>query len=143
MKILHSLHALFTIVMFRYRPLARVWAMLLILVNVGSLFFLDTIYGQVALAAVAVGIVIMVAIQMKRGFVRLLGVGHILWFAMLPWMFSQLPTVDGDSNLYRWLIALIAFNSVSLVIDTVDVVRYCRGERQPHYSLDDLHPGSP
>ena len=39
----------------RFRPLARVWAAFLILVNLGALLFIDTLYGQVALAAVLAG----------------------------------------------------------------------------------------
>ena len=137
MMVFQSLYELLTIVLFRFRLLPRVWAILLILVNAGSLLFLDTHYGQAALVAVTVGVVIMTIIHMRVGFVRLLGIGHLLWIPMLPWMISQLPTVNHDSSLYLWMVVLIGFNSVSLVIDTIDVVRFLRGEREPHYRL---HP---
>ena len=36
-------------------------------------------------------VVIMVVIYSRLGFVRLLGIGHILWIPMLPWMIWELP----------------------------------------------------
>ena len=41
-----------------------------------ALLFLDTVYGRVALAAIAVGLIIMICIHARLGFVRLLGLGH-------------------------------------------------------------------
>ena len=137
MNVFNSLYQLLTITLFRFQPLARIWAILLALVNAAALFFLDTVYGQVALAAMVVGVVVMTVIHLRLGFVRLLGLGHILWLPMLPWMLGRLSTIESGSPLYAWLVLLIAFNSVSLVIDTLDVVRFLRGERQPHYRLTD------
>jgi len=105
----------------------------LILVNPGSLFFLDTVYGQMNLAAVGIGIALMAAIYLKMGFVRLLGIGHILWIPMIACFLTNLPDETQQPALYSWVILLIVFNTLSLIIDAVDLLRYLRGEREPHY----------
>lgn len=120
------------IVLLRFRPLARVWAVLLILVNLASLAFIDTIYAQLNLAAVLLGIGGMIFIHMRLGFVRLLGIGHLLWVPMLPWFAFNLPD-RADTWLYFWVLVLMVTNCISLIIDSMDVARWLRGERQPHY----------
>ena len=114
--------------------LPRIWAILLVAVNAVALLFLHTIYGKVALVAICAALGVMVVIHAKLGFVRLLGIGHIFWVPMLIWFAMNLPDKTSDSALYYWVIVLMVMNTISLVIDTIDVVRYLRGERQPHYT---------
>jgi hypothetical protein len=121
------------IVLFRFAPLPRIWAICLIAVNLGALFFLDTFYGRVALLVALAGIAVMMVIYTRLGFVRLLGIGHVFWVPMLIWFASSLPDRQTDPALYWWVVVLIGFNAVSLVIDAADVARYLRGERAPHY----------
>ena len=121
------------IVLFRFAPLPRVWAICLILVNLGSLFFLDTFYAQMNLIAIGAGIAVMIAIYLRLGFVRLLGIGHVLWIPMIGYFLMNLPDSISQPGLYTWVVILIACNSVSLVIDAIDVSRFLRGEREPHY----------
>ncbi|MEX0350781.1 MAG: hypothetical protein AB3N15_15270 [Paracoccaceae bacterium] len=121
------------IVLLRFAPLPRVWAICLIAVNLGALFFLGTYYGRVALLAALAGVAVMIVIYSRLGFVRLLGIGHVFWIPMLIWFASDLPSQQTNPDLYWWVIALMAFNSLSLIIDAVDVLRYLRGERAPHY----------
>lgn len=45
----------------------------------------------------------------------------------------DLPDKQTDPLLYYWVLNLIAFNSVSLVIDAIDVIRFAASERSPHY----------
>lgn len=121
------------IVLLRFRPLPRIWAICLIAVNLGALFFLDTSYGKVALLAALMGIAVMIVIYTRLGFVRLLGIGHVFWIPMLIWFVSAMPDRQADPALYWWVVMLIAFNATSLIVDAADVIRYLRGERAPHY----------
>ena len=134
MRALNSAKALFGVVLLRFRILPRIWAILLVLVNAASVFFLDTIYGQAALAAVVFGVLVMITIHMRLGFVRLLGIGHVLWIPMLIWFAVKIPMIVDGAALRNWMTLLIVFNSISLVIDAIDVIRYFRGERAPHYA---------
>ncbi|MGI9378459.1 MAG: hypothetical protein ACR2OW_02325 [Methyloligellaceae bacterium] len=121
------------ILLFRFRAMPRAWVIVLIIVNLGSLFFLDTQYGQINLLAVLAGMIVMVVIYARLGFVRLLGIGHIFWLPMLVWFLSDLPDQEHDPMLFYWVLCLILFNSLSLVIDAIDVVRFVGGDRKPYY----------
>lgn len=134
MKIVKAILELAGIVLLRFRLPARLWAILLIVLNAASLFFINTIYGQVAFASVLIAVVIMTAIYLKCGFVRLLGIGHILWIPMIPWLVLNLPGRSESPLLYDWVVCLIAGNSISLVIDTIDLARFLKGDRDPHYT---------
>ena len=122
------------IVLFRFHVVPRIWAVLLMLVNGGALLFIHTSYGQIALVAVCAAVLAMSIIYARLGFVRLLGVGHVFWIPMLIWFAMDLPDRTAQPWLYHWVICLLVCNSISLVIDTIDMVRFIRGERQPHYS---------
>lgn len=122
------------IVMLRFAPISRVWATLVIAVNAVAIAFVHTIYGQVALISVGVGIIVMAWIQARLGFVRLLGIGHFLWIPMLPWLALELQNLESNTWLYRWLLCLLVINSICLLIDAVDVTRFLAGDRNPHYT---------
>ena len=125
------------IVLLRFRAVPRAWVIVLILVNLGSLLFLHTHYGLANLLAVLAGIIIMALIYGRLGFVRLLGIGHISWVPMLAWFLLDLPDKSQDPALYYWVLSLILFNSISLVIDTIDVLRFLGGDREPYYHWKD------
>ena len=134
MIIIRALLELLGVVFLRFRLLVRLWAIILVAVNGAAVFFLDTIYGEITLAAVVIGISIMTVIYAHCGYVRLLGIGHILWIPIILYFLCHLPSESEITALSYWLYALIVCNSISLVIDTCDVVRYVRGDRKPHYT---------
>lgn len=108
------------------------WVAVLLAVNgAAPLFFLDTIEGQVVLGLALAGMVIQLVIFQARGFVRLLGLGHFSWLAMLPWLALRLDGATEGGALATWIVAVLAVNGASLLIDIADVVRYLRGERAP------------
>jgi len=106
------------------------WVMLLVVVNVViSLFYLTTIEAQVVLGAALIGAIIQTAIFSTKGFVRLLGIGHILWIPMVFWLWSRIGLAAPGSFFQSWLIAVMVLDTISLVIDATDVIRYWNGER--------------
>lgn len=123
------------VVAFRFPPVVRAWALLVALMNVVSVFFLDSLEGRVVLLALLAALGIMALTYQRFGFVRLLGIGHVTWFAMLPWLYVRLPQTESNPLLHRWLIVLIAVNTVCLIVDVVDVARFFAGDQNPHYSL--------
>ena len=110
----------------------QVWMVLLVSVNlVVPFFFLGTPEAIVVLVAAGIGMVIMMMIFAKMGYVKLLGVGHIPWFFTVPWLGLRLGETPVSGFFFYWLLAVVVLDSISLVIDTVDVVKYCKGEREP------------
>lgn len=129
---MHLLEVLW-IPLFRFKPIQRVWAILLIGTNCGALLFVQSNYAQIAILAAVAGAITMMVIYASHGFVRLLGIGHIFWIPMLPYFVTHMPDPTSNPSLYMWMTVLIATNCISLVIDAIDLTRFFRGEREPHY----------
>jgi len=110
----------------------NLWVMVLGVVNLaGGIYFFDSLEGKLALISILGAMVIMQVIFSKFGFVRLLGLGHIIfWVPFVSWcVFRILEWNSLGFNFRIWLCAVIMLNSISLAIDFVDVWRYHRGER--------------
>ena len=113
------------------------WMGLLIGVNmVVPLYFIRTLEAKVVLAAMICGLLIMTAVFGAKGFVRLLGIGHIAWVPMIPWLINRLDNTTFQSFFGYWLAAIIILNFLSLIIDGIDVLRYIKGERGPYLTLN-------
>jgi hypothetical protein len=108
------------------------WLGLLGLVNLGGgLVYLGTVEGRVVLGTFLVAALLLMGLHARLGFVRLLGLGHFVWFPLISWLFTRLDAAPPGSALRAWLWAVIVLDAASLAIDTVDVARYLRGERTP------------
>jgi len=115
----------------------QVWMVLLVLANmVLPLVFLGTPEATVVLAGAMISMSIMLILFAKFGFVRLLGLGHTPWLFMVPWLWLQLGQSTQSGPFYYWLLSVIVLDSISLVVDAVDVVRYWAGERQASIKIN-------
>ncbi len=109
----------------------RLWMMLLLSANlVAPLFFLDRPEAQIVLVALVASMVLMTILTGLTGFTRLLGAGHIFWIPLVVWLWSRLDQIPADDAFGVWARALIVLNTISLLIDVVDVVRYAAGDRE-------------
>jgi hypothetical protein len=106
------------------------WVAVLFVTNMGAVVFLPRVEAWVVLGGLGLGALFQMGIFARVGFVRLLGLGHAHWFAMVPWLLSRLDAI-AEPAMYRWVVAVVVLCGLSLAIDTVDVVRYLRGERAP------------
>ena len=110
-----------------------VWLGLLLAVNVvGPIYFFEALEAKVVLVAFLASVGLMTAIFAAKGFVRLLGIGHIFWVPMVPWLWIRLDQVGPGEPIGYWITAVIILDSISLIIDGIDVLRYLKGERQPY-----------
>ncbi|PCI39628.1 MAG: hypothetical protein COB53_02905 [Elusimicrobia bacterium] len=116
---------------FKMKPHWVVFVHLMLIVNIAvPLFFWSALEAKVVFAAIMVNAGFMMALHAKLGFVRLLGLGHILWLPMLPWLYLRICGLP-SGNLKYWLSALIVINGFAVVVDIIDVIRYISGERAP------------
>lgn len=119
------------------------WVGLLATANMVGLFFLGSWEARVVLAAFVLAAAIQMAIFRVKGFVRLLGIGHIIpWVPMLVWLIPRLREIGTDSALGKWLLAVIVLDGLSLIIDFVDVGRYLMGDRTPSLTMADVESTS-
>ena len=130
---LKSVLEIFGVVFLRFRPLPRLWNVWLVGVNLTCLCFIQHVEAQVVLATTGIAVMLQAAIHRKIGFTRLLGITHILWIPMFLWMATRLASISEHTDLQAWLTVLFMTNLMSLLVDTLDVSRFLRGERAPHY----------
>ena len=124
---------LFGVVYLRFRPVPRLWCVWLVGVNAACLLHITHVEAQAVLAVTAIAVAAQTVIYRRIGFTRILGTTHILWIPLFAWLATRLDTIASDPGLARWLLLLLATNAVSLVVDTIDALRFVRGERAPHY----------
>ncbi len=108
----------------------QLWLMVLLAANMmGPLFFLHHLEAQVVLATFFASVTLTTWLTGRFGFTRIIGLGHILWVPMLAFLFTRVGDIPAGDAFGIWMRAIIVLNSVSLVIDAVDVIRYIAGDR--------------
>ena len=85
------------------------------------------------LAVSAIAVAGQTAIYQRTGFTRILRCDPYLVGANVSWMVTRLDAITSEPGLANWLLLLFVTNLVSLVVDTIDAIRFLRGERAPHY----------
>jgi hypothetical protein len=107
----------------------RLWLMLLMAVNLFvPALYLQRSEARIVLLTFLASFLLMVLITRVSGFTRLLGLGHVLWVPLVPFLLSRLDQIVVGDAYGVWIGSVIALNSISLVLDSVDVVRFARGE---------------
>jgi hypothetical protein len=124
---------LFGVVLLQFRPLPRMWGVWLVAVNLACLLLITHVEAQVVLATTVVAVAAQTLIYQRIGFTRILGSTHILWLPMFAWMATRLDAITSVPKLADWLAVLLITNLVSAAVDTIDAIRFLRGERAPHY----------
>ena len=113
----------------------KFWLGWMILVNlvVSSFYFRRNQEARLILFSFLTQGVIILVIADTLGYVRLLGIAHvILWTPLMVYLFKRVTKVRHDQLYFKYLITVIVTDCLSLVIDYVDVGRYVLGERQPY-----------
>ena len=114
-----------------------VWVALLMTVNMAvPIFFIHQLEAQVVLATMIASAALMMAIFQHKGFVRLLGLGHVLWIPMIFWLSERIDFASVPTWFDQWILSVIVLNGLSLLIDGVDVIHYAKGDRAPTLTLD-------
>ena len=109
----------------------QLWVMLLVAANLAiPMFFIQHLESQVVLGTVLTSMVLMVWATGQFGFTRIVGAGHFVWIPMLAYLFTRLGDIPANDGFGIWIRAIFVLNGVSLVIDTVDAIRYVAGERR-------------
>lgn len=114
----------------------KLWLGALMTVNaVVPLLFLERFEARVVLLVFLASFLLMSWLTARSGFTRLLGLGHVLWIPLVAFLAAQLDAVTRGEPYRLWMLSVIVLNSISLVMDVVDVVRFARGDREELVSL--------
>lgn len=106
------------------------WIFWLILVNTASVVFVRRLEARWVLAAWVSNAVLMNLLYAQLGYVRLLGLSHVIfWTPLLVYLYRRRGEWAGAGAYGAWLKVLVFTDAASLLIDYLDVVRYLLGER--------------
>ena len=103
------------------------WVAILALANIASLLFWPAPLAKVIFITFMVSAMMMMALYSYFGFEKILGIGHVFWIFLLPYIFLQMVHVDDGFFLY--LVILSALLTISLVFDAIDVWKYIHNRR--------------
>ncbi len=101
-----------------------VWVAILALANIASLLFWPELVAMVIFTIFIVSALTIMALYSYFGFEKILGIGHVYWIYLLPYILLQLAYTDGLFLLYLVMLSVLLF--VSLVLDVIDVWTYIR-----------------
>lgn len=108
----------------------QIWVFaVLVPVNTAAIFFIAQPHG-IWVAALAIGamlpnIPIMLA---ERGLSKTMALPHLLpWGVLVLWLAFSMPEWQGAAAAYLWL--LLAVDTISLVFDFPDALKWWRGDR--------------
>jgi len=122
----------FMIKMFQVPVGWRVWLAILMAANmIAPLFFLNHIEGVAVFVAINLGAFTGVFLYKQQGFTRLLGAMHWPWIVLLPYLWCRIDVVFASEPFGIWIRAVLVLNSLSLILDVIDVIKYAAGDRQP------------
>jgi hypothetical protein len=96
---------------------------------IGGLVFIAYIEAQVVLAAAILTLLLAGQIHKKTPFSRLIGLCHIPWLLLLPWLVYRITVIEHTVWLEFWLYYTSITIAVSLVFDALDVYRFSKGQR--------------
>jgi len=96
---------------------------------IGGLLFIWAIEGQAILLTVILTLLVAGQIHKRARFSRLIGICHLPWLVLLPWIIWRLVSVDHELYLQIWLAYVAITISISLVFDIYDVGKFMRGDR--------------
>jgi len=108
----------------------KLWIFWMMIINTASVAFLKEVPARICLALWIANGITMPLMAESLGYVRLLGLSHVIWWTPLAiYLFRKRKDFDRTTWFGRWAIAVLLTNSVSLIIDYVDVIRYIAGDR--------------
>lgn len=115
----------------REGPLLQGWVFWLMIINTASiLFIVHRVEARWVLAAWVVNMFLMGFLYDNYGYVRLLGLSHIiLWTPLLVYLWRRRDNIDRSTWGGRYLALLFISNFVSLVFDYLDLARYFLGDQ--------------
>ena len=96
---------------------------------VGGAIFFNEIEGQVILAILILTLIVAGQMHKKTPFSTLIGLCHLPWLALLPWLVYRLQVVDHASSLEAWCYYVVVVITISLVFDVLDIYRYSKGQK--------------
>ena len=118
MKLYHAPVLLFKD-LFRGPLWINLWVQVLMAVNLFGVFLWHEPVAKLVFVTFVITSMFMMYLYFKFGMARILGLGHVLWVLLIPYLMTVWPTLSGDIKNYITIV--IICNSISLIFDINDV----------------------
>lgn len=110
----------------------RIWVLWLMAVNTACILYLNRKPAKIVGIVWLGNIITMMTMYWLLGYVRLLGLSHVIWWTpLVVWLARNLFRGRPSGSYSVWLYLLLISNVASLVIDYIDVIRYFLGDTAP------------
>lgn len=108
----------------------QLWVYWLMLINTAALLFIKTREGQVVFGAWVGNIITMNVLFEIYGWVKLLGLSHLIWWTpLVVYLAMRLPMRSAGSATGAYIRILLITIIISLVFDYYDVYLYLTGKQ--------------
>jgi hypothetical protein len=98
----------------------RIWFWKLSIVNlIVRLFFISRLEAQMTVTAYAIAATTIMLMHRRLGWVRLLGIGHFPWFAIIAWLIYSYLEIQPTGAFAASVITVIIVNILCLSVDDV------------------------
>lgn len=99
------------------------WVNWLMLLGLGSLFFIARVEAQVILGTTLGSAALLLLLYARFGYEKILGFGHALWVPAI--IYLAMAVGETEAGLFRYyLLAVIISYCISLILDAYDVWIY-------------------
>ena len=99
-----------------------IWVFYLMIINLASVGFWHEPLAKLIFITFMISAMLMMGLYSRFGFVKILGLGHIVWVPLLVYVLKELPAVEGSFKSY--LVVLSISIAISLAFDITDVWKY-------------------
>ena len=111
----------------RARPDVDIWgAVLNVPLLLGGAFFIAHIEGQLVLGTEILALLVAGQIHKRRPLSRLIGICHIVWLPLIPFLLHRVVAGDLRFWLRSWVALSLVLISACVVMDAFDLYRYLR-----------------
>jgi len=110
-----------------------IWMNILGLFNFGAIFFASRdVRARWVVAAMIGNMIFMTLLYKHFGYTRILGLSHIVfWTPLVIYLWRKRESFPERIWATRWLYGVIFVNTLSLLIDYTDVIRFIAGDKAP------------
>jgi len=122
----------FTKKMFSTPWIWRIWLMCLIIANmIFPLIFIGSHEAQWTLGAFTLSFLTGLILFKSYGFSKIVGLMHWPWIPLTFFLLAGMGQTQAASPFGMWLRLVLILNSISIILDANDVIRYCAGDKKP------------
>ncbi|NIL96672.1 MAG: hypothetical protein GTO53_04500 [Planctomycetales bacterium] len=107
------------------------------------LVFITRAEAQVVFLTTIANSALFTLLTAAQGFTRLLSLAHLPWIPLIYYLATRLDDLPADNAYGIWLRVLLVLNAASLMIDTVNVIRFLAGDRGELVTGLSDQPGQP